>query len=89
MVPPTARELADRLVRVIEANHDESVVISEEDFETPIVELGIGSLDLIEWAFEIEAEYELEIDDDSLVEFAVFSFANAEQWLAAKLAAGV
>ena len=89
MVPPTAHELAERLVKIIEANHDEAITIPEEDYETPIVNLGIGSLDLIEWAFEIEAEYELEIDDDSLVEFAVFSFVDAERWMAGKLAARV
>ena len=87
MQPPTARDLAERLVRIIEANHDEAIAIPEEDYEIPIVNLGIGSLDLIEWAFELEAEYELEIDDDDLVEFAVFSFVDAERWLARELAA--
>jgi acyl carrier protein len=87
--PPTARELAARLERIIAANHDEAITIPEEELETPIVSLGIGSLDLIEWAFEIEAEYELELGDDELAQVAAFSFVDTERWLAEHLGSRV
>lgn len=86
MEPPTAQSLAQHLERIIAANHDEPLTIAPEDYAKPIVELEIGSLDLIEWAFELEEEFELEIDDDGLVEFVAFSLLDTERWLRDQIA---
>lgn len=89
MDTPNAAELARRLERVIEANHGIEFRIPPEDFEVPIIELDIGSLDLIEWGFELEAEFDLDFGDAELAEVASFSLDDAERWLAEVVSAGV
>lgn len=81
MRSPTPQALAESLEHVVEINGDEPCTIHSDDYDMPIVALGIGSLDLIEWAFALEEEFDLEIEIDTLEGIASFSIVDASQWI--------